>query len=81
MCLCYIILLLIIQHDSSYWNSDLFACADEEAKDPGEQVYLGRHMQGQGLLTDMISLAHGKGTHYPKTAWSSLPYLSNWNNQ
>lgn len=32
----------------------------------GEQVYLGYHMQGQELLTDMISLACGKGPHYPQ---------------
>lgn len=41
------------------------------AQIPGEQhfhkVYLGCHMQGQGLLTDMISLAGGKGAHYPQT--------------
>lgn len=36
------------------------------------KVYLGCHMQGQGLLTDMISLARGEGTHYPQTVWSSL---------
>lgn len=36
------------------------------ARISGEQVYLGYHMQGQGLLTDMISLARGKGPHYPQ---------------
>lgn len=37
-----------------------------------QKVYLGCHIQGQGLLTDMISLAGGKGTHYPQTVWSRL---------
>lgn len=73
--LCYIILQLITHYDPQQsGNSDLFACEDEEAtamysraRIPGEQVYLGCHMQGQGLLTDMISLARGNGTHYPQT--------------
>lgn len=58
---------------SQQGNSDLFACEDEPtamyscAQIPGEHVYLGCHMQGQGLLADTISLAHGKGTHYPQT--------------
>lgn len=42
----------------------------------GEQhfhkVYLDCHIQGQGLLTDMISLAGLKGTHYPQTVWSNF---------
>lgn len=52
----------------------------DHAHIPGEQhfhkVYLSCHMQVQGLLTDMISLAHGKGTHYPWTVWSNLHSLS-----
>lgn len=44
------------------------------ARISGEQVYLGYHMQGQGLLTDMISLARGKGPHYPEMVWSKLMF-------
>lgn len=36
------------------------------------KVYLDCHIQGQGLLTDMISLAGLKGTHYPQTVWSNF---------
>lgn len=80
----YVICILITYYSSQQkWNSDPFACDNEEAtamrshaQIPGEQhfhkVYLGCHMQGQGLLTDMISLAGGKGTHYPQTVWSHL---------
>lgn len=80
----YIISLLITHYSPQQkWNSDPFACDNKEAtamrsraQIPREQhfhkVYLGCHMQGQGLLTDMISLASGKGTHYPQTVWSYL---------
>lgn len=80
----YIIHLLITHYSPQQKeNSDPFACDSEtsmamcsRAQIPGEQhfskVYLGCHMQGQGLLTDMISVAGGKGTHYPQTVWSHL---------
>lgn len=43
---------------------------------PGEQVYLGCHMRGQGLLTDMISLARGKPPPPKKQSdLNSLIYL------
>lgn len=86
---CYIILVFITLHSPQQtWNSDPFASEGVEAmcsraQIPGEQhfhqVYLGCHMQGQGLLTDMISLAGGKGTHYPQTVWSNLhtPFFPN----
>lgn len=81
---CYVTLLLISHYSPQHaGNPDPFACEDKKATAMcsrawilGEQhfhkVYLGCHIQGQGLLTDMISLAGLKGTHYPQTVWSNF---------
>lgn len=58
---------------------------NSHAQIPRELVYLGCHMQGQGLLTDMISLVHGKEHIIPRQSdptsiLSKHPYLSDaWN--